>query len=233
MPKPKRPFALAPMAGTLATLFLAFSFACGDRGAREDSQTPSSLIPPDLTWEVISEDTYEKERRSLDVRLSQAVDEKVLEELANTLKESESQPFARTFIVYYLPDMPVGGGGWATSHFDPELVVKILGMEPGSGSRMAALRSEYGENLIGAWENNQPGSAASFVLFKTDQGTALLKTYPDGSGSPISVREVRSSQGRRFEDPENRFGEFYLMRNGNLELHDDEGVVFVAHPMSG
>ena len=191
-----------------------------------------AAIPSDLIYEVISEDTFLDERRSLDVRLSHPVDESGLEALAWELKGRESRSFNRTFIVYYLPEMPVDEGGWATSHFRPDLVVRILGIEAGAESRLSALRSEHGDDLLGAWENNQVGSASTFALIQPTQGFSIIQIYPDGSARRIPVNEVASRRGRRFEDPENRFGEFYLLREGRFELHDTEGLVFFALPLS-
>ncbi len=196
------------------------------------SEPGLAAIPPDLIYEVISEDTFQDERRSLDVRLSHPVDENVLEALAWELKGRESRSFNRTYIVYYLPEMPVDEGGWATSHFRPDLVVRILGIEAGAESRLSALRSEYGDDLLGAWENNQVGSASTFALIQSPEGFLIIQIYPDGSARTIAVNEVATVAGRRFEDPENRFGEFYLLRGGRFELHDTEGLVFFALPLS-
>ncbi len=196
------------------------------------SEPSLAAIPSDLIYEVVSEDTFQDERRSLDVRLSHPVDESVLEALAWELKGRDSRSFNRTYIVYYLPGMPVDEGGWATSHFRPDLVVRILGIEAGAESRLSALRSEYGDDLLGAWENNQVGSASTFVLIQSPQGFSIIQIYPDGSARRIPVNEIATAAGRRFEDPKNRFGEFYLLREGRFELHDTEGLVFTALPLS-
>ena len=193
----------------------------------------ASEIPSDLRYEIINETTAEDQRRSLDVRLSRKVSIEVLEAVARRLRDHAPRRFARTFIVYYLPGMEVDAGGWATSHFTPELKVQILGSPLGGGSLLDRMRREHGEGLVGVWENNQPGFAGTFVLFATESGFGLERIFPDGSVGRKELVERSSSVGRRFEDPENRFGEFYLLRGGNLELHDTEGIVFRASPVAG
>lgn len=200
---------------------------------RQELEPQELSVPPDLKYEIISEDTYQNERRSLDVRLSQKVGEDGLKELAQRFREQASGSYERTFIVYYLPGMEVDAGGWATSHFDPDLDVQILGVSEEASSQIENIRDQYGQNLIGIWENNQPGSAATFALFRTESGFALEEIFPDGSSRTLTVQEQPSEIGRRFQDPENTFGEYWLLRGGRLELHDPEGVISVAQPISG
>lgn len=217
----------------LLALIAAFAIlACGESSSQDASALEKSSVPPDLDYEIISEDAYQNERRSLDVRLSQKVDEDALEALAYRLKEQASGAFERTFIVYYLSGMEVGAGGWATSHFDPELDVQILGVSEEASSQIENIRDQYGQDLIGIWENNQPGSAATFALFRTESGFGLEEIFADGSSRTLTVQEQPSEIGRRFEDPENTFGEYWLLRGGRLELRDSEGVISVAQPVS-
>jgi hypothetical protein len=216
----------------LASLVVAFASSMA-LGAAAESLAAQASIPADLRYEIINETTSQNQRRSLDVRLSRKVDAEVLEALAVRLRDQATTRFARTFIVYYLPGMEIDAGGWATSHFNPDLEVRILGTAAEGGSPLDRLRSEHGDALIGVWENNQPGFAGTFAIFGTESGFGLERVFPDGSVGRKVLVERPSQSGRRFADPENRFGEFYLIRGGNLELHDSEGMVFRARPVSG
>ena len=127
--------------------------------------------------------------------------------------------------------MTVGEGGWATSHFDPELTVQILGLRSEASSRLSKITEEYGESLVGAWENNQVGFASTFILHEAADEVALEQIFPDGSARTIRLQEESANGGRRFRDPENPFGEYWMVRQGNLESRDAEGVVFTARPI--
>src|ERR1039458_10482874 len=59
---------------------------------------------------------------------NRTVSEEVLRAIATKLKNSDHGTYERTFISYYLPGMKVGSGAWATSHFDPDLEICILGV---------------------------------------------------------------------------------------------------------
>lgn len=224
----------------LATAFLLFT---GDDDQTRESMEPSAArpstadtqrasesteLPTDLDYEIVSESSFGTDRRSLDVRLSRRVDQQTLRSLARELRAGSGTDFDRTFIVYYLPGMEVDAGGWATSHFDPDLEVEILGRAEDQDP-LDELRGLYGTHLTGAWENTGP-LAATYVLVEEGEGLKLVRVWPDGSRGEIPVVEVQSSQGRRLEDPENDFGEYYLIRDGRLELRDSEGVVWSARP---
>ena len=104
-----------------ATISAAFPANTQPRG-----QAP--VIPADVRYSVIQTNIVTGIRKSIDVRLDKEVSEDALRAIAVELKSGDSRHYERTFIVYYLPEMPVGGGGWATTHFDPGLEVRILGL---------------------------------------------------------------------------------------------------------
>ena len=112
----------------LVTIFaivvaLLGAIACG---AEEAGKTPPSAIPADISYAVIDTDIVPSIKRSLDVRLNKKGSEGVLGTIALELKSNDSGQYDRTFIVYYLPGMTVGAGGWASTDFDPTLDVRIL-----------------------------------------------------------------------------------------------------------
>jgi len=87
-------------------------------------------LPADLTVEIMREDIVPSQVRIMDLRLSRPVQESVLETIAGQVLRSDTASYPTTYIVYYLPGMEAGQGGWATSHYSPELEVRILGERP-------------------------------------------------------------------------------------------------------
>ncbi len=49
-----------------------------------------------------------------------------IRKIAERLRDERAE---RTFIVYYLPGMDVDAGAWASSHFNPDLEIRIYGRE--------------------------------------------------------------------------------------------------------
>ena len=84
-------------------------------------------VPSDVNYSIITDTATFGVKRSIDVRLNKPVSEGVLRAIALNLKAQTPNQYNLTFILYYLPNMTPGSGAWASTHFDPELEVKILG----------------------------------------------------------------------------------------------------------
>ncbi len=65
-------------------------------------------------------------KASIDVRLIKKISKNKLLKLGKKLHAGLQKKYDRVFICYYLPDMKVGEGAWATTHFDPDIEVNIL-----------------------------------------------------------------------------------------------------------
>ena len=85
-------------------------------------------IPNGGIYTIIRTEVVPGIKRSLDIRLNRTVSEEVLRAIATKLENSDHGTYERTFISYHLPGMKVGSGAWATSHFDPDLEICILGV---------------------------------------------------------------------------------------------------------
>lgn len=86
----------------------------------------------DEAYSVVDSKIIPGVKRSLDIRLNKQLSEEELRVIAHKLKAQDSRPYERTFIGYYLPGMPVNAGYWATTHFNPNLEVRILGAKFGN-----------------------------------------------------------------------------------------------------
>ena len=62
-----------------------------------------------------------------EIRLEKKVPKEFLKEIAKMLNHLEKRKYERTLILYFLPDMKTDSGAWATTHFNPNLEVRILG----------------------------------------------------------------------------------------------------------
>jgi len=81
---------------------------------------------PTLTYSIVKESSFHHYKRSLSIRLNGEVSEDTLRAIALELKAKETKAFERTFICYYLPNMKVDSGAWATTHFNPDLEVRFM-----------------------------------------------------------------------------------------------------------
>jgi len=180
-----------------------------------------------IEFSIINVSTLRSLKRTVNVRLSQRVSEDVLRVIAQKLY---IPGYDRTFILYWLPHMEVGTGAWATTHFNPDLEIRVLGMTPkqletliGMPSRVTILPEE----LIGEWVLEM-GELSYRITIYQKQGVLYAEdTFLDGSGSTWKLIEKASPQGRRFEEcnPSQDADDYYLLDNhGDLHMGDAEGL---------
>ncbi|MGD9713528.1 MAG: hypothetical protein AB7V46_15900 [Thermomicrobiales bacterium] len=99
----------------------------GSSCAETGGSTPAVATDPLPHFEILSDVTQPPIKRMVTVRLDEPVDEETLGRLASDIHGSESGQYERTFITYLLPGMVDGAGAWATTHFNPDLEVRIVG----------------------------------------------------------------------------------------------------------
>jgi len=227
-------------AGCIGLIVIAavvyFGWQTQTPAGRSSSRTPSSgetrsspSIPSDVSYEIIQTDVIPGIKRSLDVRLSRKVDRASLRAIAQELKKRDSSRYQRTFILYYLPGMEVGAGAWASTHFNPALDVRILGI---SAEDEKALREEpipLGWEVLGRWLDEVAGSR--ITMFRQDGNLFVEYKFQDGSSWRRELRETQSNRGLRFDEV-NADDEYLIInRAGDLELWDQQGLIRVAKSM--
>ena len=177
-------------------------------------------------YEIIGQDRSGNTRCSFDVRLYERIPEASIRNIAEEIKRREAEECERTFIVHYLPGMQVDAGGWATSHFTPNLEVSILGQTLEQANSAPPLLD--GE-VVGRWRRDvlPPGL---LTIVRRDNQLIARWDYADGSNSEDSLDESRLPDGRlRFEDQGgNANGDYYVMEtDGRIGLYDEDGQILL------
>ncbi|MEQ9507117.1 MAG: hypothetical protein RLO80_12705 [Hyphomonas sp.] len=208
---------------SVATPAVALDAASDETANDLDAFTDEVVLPE---YSIIDRAASPPQKLAIDIRLPKKVSEQELATIARHLKNQEVSDFDRIFILYYLPEMQVGAGAWASSHFDPELEVKILGLSQDQESE-AVESVEAVPNKIGMWLDDRPYVGATNVLYEEDGAIKLKVTYKDGSGSDATMVESVDARGRKFVDQEgNDFGEYYLLdASGGLSVYDNDGLI--------
>lgn len=161
------------------------------------------------------------------MRLSEKGTKAFLQKLAVKLKESEHREYDRLFITYYLPGMTPGTGAWATSHFNPNLEIKILGTTIEEEKALKGESKKASGEIIGQWIDESPYVGAKYTLIKKNGKIIMERKFKDGSGSEKEMIQKNLSGGQRFEEKGgNNSGEYYLIeRNGSLGAYDGAGLI--------
>lgn len=191
------------------------------------SSSMASNIPIDVNYEIIKKDTLGSIKCSLDVRINKKVSKEVLRSLAIDLKNAQHQSYDRIFINYYLPDMEVGHGSWATSHFNPDLKVVIQGLTAEEESKLKAGGAQKSSgNIVGMWLNDSPYMGHKITILKENGKFWMVREYKDGSSGKYELIKATKSGKDSYTEKGNQHGEYYLVDGaGNLSSYDPYGLI--------
>ena len=195
---------------------------------QQGQKIQEATLPSDVTFSIIDSSTIPGIKRSINVRLNKEVSEITLRAIALKLKASDSRSYDNTFITYYLPGMAAGAGAWATTHFNPDLEVRILGLKSGDETRLVAQSNHANRDMIGRWLDEGLGSR--ITIFDEDGRLFIQQAFKDGSSFKKELVESRSPLGRRFDKVDgSSTGDYWILRsNGNLQIRDNDGLIATA-----
>lgn len=213
----------------LGTLLALGSGACNDahRGEPRSAPTP---ISAEAKYTIIESSTMHRFKRSLTVRLDRKVSKEKLRGIAKELKKRERLKYERTFIVYLLPGMTPGAGAWATTHFNPNLEVRILGLTTEQEKALADEPEKSSRKIVGKWLDEGFGLPSQFTIYRQNGKLYMEQKFTNGSRDNQEMVEKGWSSGRRFEQKQGvQFGEYFVIdRNGNLQIRDETGLINTA-----
>ena len=177
-------------------------------------------------YTIINEETLLDIKTMIDIRLNSEVNEEILYKIANELRGDGRRKYQRVFICYYLPDMEVGTGAWATSHFNPDLDVKILGLSKKEKSQLLEETASSKANIFGRWIDDSPFVAGVYVITKKGNIFELSIKFKDGSEMTSKLIEKNVGGQKRWMEEDNDFGEYYVLNeDGTLSQYDNEGLI--------
>ncbi|MCX7422598.1 MAG: hypothetical protein NT013_24065 [Planctomycetia bacterium] len=136
--------------------------------------------------------------------------------------------------MYYVPGMEGGvdpkwktGGAWATTHFDPDLKIRILGTTKEEHERLTKeAATPAGGNVIGRWTDNESAFPGVITFLKEGGKVFMTKTYQDGNkGKDEMVVEKVKNQTRYSQKVDSNGDYFIITQSGDLAWGDsDEGI---------
>ena len=178
----------------------------------------------EIDYSIVEKTSLPGVKLSIDIRLSKKVDKDFLREFALFLKNSDKGKYKNIFICYYLPDMKVGSGAWATTHFNPDLKVEILGMTLEQEKKLKSEKTEPDQKIIGKWKDESPVVGAIWKIFEKNKKTYLQENYKDGSKSEKELLIKKEKGLTKYYKIDNRSGTYFIItESGDLSIYDNEG----------
>lgn len=174
-----------------------------------------------LGFEVMS--TFKK---TIYIQIPNKLTELQLSEIAAQLRD-ENSFYDRLFIFYLLPDMKIGNGAWATTHYNTDLVVNIIGVDNKIEEMLKTVDMPEGE-IIGKWYDNSPYIENSVIIYKVHNQLKMIKTYRDGSKSEQDLKMIKNNGELKYVF-KNDFDEYLIIESDRrLGLYDNEGLISIA-----
>lgn len=109
---------------------ISLLIGCNDVSTSVDHQKENSFQANDVSeqevkYKILSDEKQGTEKRTVKVLLDGRITEQQLEKLAYKIQKMNSETFKRTFIMYEVKGVDIDMA-WATTHFNPNLEVKLL-----------------------------------------------------------------------------------------------------------
>ena len=194
----------------------------------------AGCVPDAKDYGVVGREAIPDAKLSLDVRLEAEVSEARLREIASELGSGQRSRYERIFISYYLPGMQPGDGAWATSHFTPDLEVRILGASDEQAAEASKAGSAAKRQVVGVWLDPSPLVGGRITIYWESGRTYMRNEFRDGGDSTNEVSSTETRHGTRFEQlGRNRTGDFFLLdERGDLQIRDSQGLIATANTSS-
>lgn len=186
-------------------------------------------LPADFSYKVLKDESNLKlEKNQLTVEINEKLTEGQVATLAEKLYKSKDKE-RRFYIFYLLPGMKDGSGAWATSHFDPDLKIDIIGATPKEEVSANAAADKVEGDIIGKWHEEQ-STSADYVIFKKDNKIFIRTIFKNGQTSDEELKSKKAGNGRRYDYKEDGYnGEYFILNNsGELEFYNNENKKFTT-----
>lgn len=201
---------------------------CSTHAQFLNGKPPQQPTNNSVNIKILSDEHKGSIKRTVEVELEERTDTATLAMIAKRIKATEQREYERTFIGYRLKEGD-GNSYWATTHFNPELEVKILGTTQ-RDHELLKKKTTTQENVIGTWMA-QRSTSYKIVAYRKN-GTVFIKNIYPGSDylDEDEYASTQLSNGLKLQSESDKFrGEFYLINpKGDLEFWSKNGNYYTA-----
>lgn len=204
----------------VSTLFLAILNSC-------------SNIPDDVKYTIIKEEPNINEVLgvndcAIEVKLNKRIDEKILTEIANQIKKDRRQ-YTRLWIKYYIEGVDYNAAAWATTHFEPELSVEIIGSSENALKTTIAKTQNIEGVILGKWYE-EGYTQASYVLFQKDDKLFMRTIFSNGQEMDDEMSSIKIDTGTKYSCAQSDCnGEYYVVNDkSELEFYNKDNKRFTV-----
>lgn len=184
-----------------------------------------SFVPTDY---VIIEDEKKRDiKRVVKVELPHRISEAEIQGIANEIKNNDPNTYERTFILYFLAGEDKSA--WASSHFDPSLIVKIMGSTVEDHEQLKNKTVSSTGRLVGEWSANW-GYEYRQIIEEIEGKFYERQIFADSESQPTELTKTKIKGKDAFQSEAGKdHGEYYIInQNGDLEFWSENGNFYTA-----
>ncbi|MBS1572502.1 MAG: hypothetical protein JST62_08935 [Bacteroidetes bacterium] len=163
----------------------------------------------------------------VNIELTEKIKERELNKIAKKIRKFEDKDkYDKIWIFYFINGTKEGSGAWATTHYSPDLEIKILGATAKEEEKSKNTLDNVQGEIIGKWYEEQYTSS-SIVLYKKN-GIIQAKTiFKNGQEMFETLQEQKVSNGTKYFDKNNGQGEYFIvLKSGDLGFYNKENKQF-------
>lgn len=177
-----------------------------------------------IDYVIISDDKKRNITRKVSVELPERISEQQLRQIANEIKNEDSDNYERTFIMYRIKGEK-SVAAWATTHFDPNLDIHFIGLSSEDFKKLLNLKYDVDGEVIGQWVSPNGVTDHIDVIYKNGQQYFKKEFYIDATMKPYEL--VKDGDTFHYKDP-NETQYFVIDANGDLEYRGETSLVYLA-----
>ncbi len=186
-------------------------------------------LPKDFSYNIVKDESnVALQKNQLEIELNQKLTEGQIATLAEQLFNSKEKQ-RRFYIFYKLKGVENSVAAWATSHFDPELEIGIIGSTTEEDVNKDKLSEKIDGKVVGKWDENKY-TFSNLIIYKKDNKTFIKTVYKNGQTSDEELKESETEKGIRYDYKDGGYnGEYFILNNENgLELYNSENKNFTT-----
>ncbi|WP_417837649.1 hypothetical protein [Thalassospira tepidiphila] len=205
----------------VAAAFVLMLAGCGD-GSAEIAK--DSVQAPDVEFSITKDESGQN-KRSVEILLAERITESQLTEMAEHLYKDGP---ARTFMGYYI-EGDSDYSYWATTHYNPELSVSILGSTIEQHEALQESSRSDEANIVGEWRASR-GIESHITIYQEGDELRMSQRFQDGSELNSLLYESNVNGETRYAaDYAKEMGEYYIIgEDGRLQMWSDNGNYYTA-----
>ncbi|WP_339885234.1 hypothetical protein [Vreelandella maris] len=206
----------------IAALALVLAGCGGDSPGKNESKNGSER--PAIEFEI-TKDEVERRKRSVEVLLAERINKAQLTNVAKYLFEGGHD---NTFMGYYI-EGDSDYSYWATTHYNPELNVRILGSTIEQHNALQDSAADDNRDVVGEWSASR-GIESHITIYTEGSEIRMSQRFQDGSDlDSLLYESVVNGETRYTADYAKDMGEYYVIGDdGRLQMWSDNGNYYTA-----